>query len=83
MQVENRGTWVPLASATCEHGREIGYNMAVAVAVHFDDSSSCRQTGLGHGVDDELTSLDALGSAVQGMLGDAMARLETTLLSGN
>lgn len=83
MQVENRGTWVPLAATTCEHGREMGYNLVVGAAVHFDDGSACRRTGLGFGVDEELTGRDKLGKQIQSLLGDAMARLEAAMFPGD
>lgn len=81
MQVENRGFLVPLATAICEHGRDIGYNLSAGLALHLADSSACRQTGLGFGVDAELVGLDQLGTAVRGLLGDAMTRIESSLFA--
>jgi hypothetical protein len=83
LNVENRGTWVPLASADCEHDRRMGYNLQVGVALHFDDNSACRRTGLGLGVDEELLGMDALADKVQGLLSDAFTRIEATLFASD
>lgn len=82
MRVENRGGYVPLATATCDHGREMAYNLSAGFAAHVDDSSPCRQTGLPYGVDEELASRDRLSDAVITLLGDASARLDAMLKDG-
>jgi hypothetical protein len=81
-QVEKLSASIPLAMMTCGHGRQMGYNLYEGLAAHTDDGSTCRQTGLPGGVDEELTSRDRLSEAVMSLLTDASARLDAMVFQG-